>query len=374
MLCSDFIEIIKTQLNIPIYGQITQFSTLFELLLNHSKQEPFILIIDEFQEFETINSSILSEIQRLWDLNKDEAKLHLVVCGSVFSIMTRIFQDAKQPLFGRATQRLNLKAFSPNVVKSILETHNPGFKPIDLIAFYAISGGIPKYVELLEQNNAFTLESITKEIFKPYSLWIDEGKWLLMDEFGKEYATYFSILSLLSDSKTSRSEIESILGQSVGGHLERLDSQYNLIKPVRPLFAKPQSRTMKYAIEDPFLRFWFRFIYKHQQYIEAGNLDYVRSLFERDFRTFAGKTLEQWFLLDFKQTGLVTDIGTWWDKKGHEIDIIALDKTQKKATLFEIKFDKSRYRESKLIESMECVKDELKDYEIALKCLGLDDM
>ena len=304
MLCADFVEIIKSKLGIPIYGQITQFSSLFELLLDYSKKEPFVLIIDEFQEFETINPSIFSEIQRLWDLNKEEAKLHLVVCGSVYSIMTRIFQDVKQPLFGRATHRLHLKAFNPNVIKSILKKQDQEFNPIDLLAFYAISGGIPKYVELLEQQNAYTLDSILKELFKPYSIWIDEGKWLLMDEFGKEYATYFSILSLISDSKTSRSEIESILGQSVGGHLERLESQYNLIQSVRPLFAKPQSRTMKYAIEDPFLRFWFRFVYKHQQYIEAGNLEYARSLCERDFRTFAGKTLEHWFISDFKQAGL----------------------------------------------------------------------
>jgi len=280
----------------------------------------------------------------------------------------------KQPLFGRATHRLHLKAFNPNVIKSILKKQDQEFNPIDLLAFYAISGGIPKYVELLEQQNAYTLDSILKELFKPYSIWIDEGKWLLMDEFGKEYATYFSILSLISDSKTSRSEIESILGQSVGGHLERLESQYNLIQSVRPLFAKPQSRTMKYAIEDPFLRFWFRFVYKHQQYIEAGNLEYARSLCERDFRTFAGKTLEHWFISDFKQAGLFTNLGTWWDKKGHEIDIIALDDKQKKAILFEVKLDKTRYRESELLESATYLKNDLKDYEIELNCLGLEDV
>ncbi len=93
------------------------------------------------------------------------------------------------------------------------------------------------------------------EIFRVNSFWLDEGKNLLIEEFGREYTTYFSILSLLASGKTSRSEIESILEKNIGGYLERLQDHYELIKPLKPVFAKPGSRVQKYFIEDNFLNF-----------------------------------------------------------------------------------------------------------------------
>ena len=72
-----------------------------------------------------------------------------------------------------------------------------------------LTGGVAKYVELFVDKGCFTLEKMLNEILRDNSLLIDEGKNLLIEEFGKEYATYFSILSLIASSKTSRSEIES---------------------------------------------------------------------------------------------------------------------------------------------------------------------
>jgi len=37
------------------------------------------------------------------------SRIHLICCGSLYSLMTKIFQDSKEPLFGRADNRLNLQ-------------------------------------------------------------------------------------------------------------------------------------------------------------------------------------------------------------------------------------------------------------------------
>lgn len=68
---------------------------------------------------------------------------------------------------------------------------------------------------------------------------------MLIEELGKEHMTYFSILSLIASSKTTRSEMESILGRPVGGYLERLETEYSLIERVRPILSKPNGRTLK---------------------------------------------------------------------------------------------------------------------------------
>lgn len=59
------------------------------------------------------------------------------------------------------------------------------------------------------------------------SPFLNEGKNLLIEEFGKDYGTYFSILELLSMGRTSRSEIESILQINSGGYLDRLEKLFH---------------------------------------------------------------------------------------------------------------------------------------------------
>ena len=86
----------------------------------------------------------------------------------------------------------------------------------------------------------------------------DEGKNLLIQEFGKNYGTYFSILSAVSGGINTQSEIMAALGdKSIGGQIKRLIDDYNVLKRVRPLGAKEGTQTVRYEIADNFLQFWF---------------------------------------------------------------------------------------------------------------------
>lgn len=63
LLCQDFISEAESKLEMPI-GDYTSFSKLFRHLLIISRNRPFNLIIDEFQDFQRANPAIFSEIQR----------------------------------------------------------------------------------------------------------------------------------------------------------------------------------------------------------------------------------------------------------------------------------------------------------------------
>ncbi|MFZ1787246.1 MAG: ATP-binding protein, partial [Saprospiraceae bacterium] len=102
LLCKDFIQELSSKLSVPILGEVTSFTAILEYIFQLSKKQTITLIIDEFQEFYTVNSSIYSDMQRLWDLNKETARLNLIVSGSVISLMHKIFENSKEPLFGRA--------------------------------------------------------------------------------------------------------------------------------------------------------------------------------------------------------------------------------------------------------------------------------
>ena len=169
---------------------------------------PFTLVIDEFQELARVNPAIYSELQRVWDEYKDRARMNLVVSGSIYSLMQRIFEDKKEPLFGRADCKLHLKPLSVVTLKQIL-VEEQGLEdasliePDDLLTLYMLTGGVAKYVELFMDAGAYTRRA-QLDLFFELLLLIDEGKNLLIEEPGKEHLTYFSFLSLIASSKTSR--------------------------------------------------------------------------------------------------------------------------------------------------------------------------
>jgi len=372
LLCEEFITIIQNELDIKIFGEFKKFKDLFEYLMVLSKTTSFTLVIDEFQEFLQINNTIYSDMQNIWDSYKDDSKMNLILSGSIYSLMKKIFEDKKEPLFGRANHKIHLKPFTVQTLEEILEEHHPRYSNDDLLSFYILTGGVAKYVELFVDNKAFTFEKQLNLIFDENSLFIDEGKNLLIEEFGKEYTTYFSILSLISSSKTSRSEIESILGKNVGGYLDRLENEYTIIKKVKPIFAKEGSRTLKYEIIDNFFHFWFRFIYKNRSAIEIENYEYIKSLVKRDYNTYSGRFLEKYFIEKLKASGKYSAIGTYWEKGNqNEIDIVAINEDEKKMLIAEVKRNPEKIdmaileeKAQKLIQKHSKYKVEFKGYSI----------
>ena len=375
LLCEEFVAVIQNELSIKILGEFKKFKDLFEYLMELSKTTAFTLIIDEFQEFLQINSSIYADMQNIWDSYKDESKMNLVLSGSIYSLMKKIFEDKKEPLFGRANHKIHLKPFSVTTLEEILQEQYPAYSKQDLLSFYILTGGVAKYVELFVDNQAFTFEKQLDLIFDENSLLIEEGKNLLIEEFGKEYTTYFSILSLIASSKTSRSEIESILGKNVGGYLDRLENEYTIIKKVKPIFAKEGSRTLKYEIIDNFFHFWFRFIYKNRSAIEIENYDYVKSIVKRDFSTYSGRFLEKYFIEKLKDSGKYSNIGTYWEKGNqNEIDIVAINKDRKRMLVAEVKLNHHKINLSELKEKAQKLLQKQKGYEVKFLGYSMEDM
>ena len=256
-LCESYLAEIESKLHIPIMGKVNSFAEVFEYLMKLSIGQPVTLFIDEFQEFLRVNPSVFSEMQRIWDLYHQEAHINLLVCGSIYSLMNKIFKNKKEPLYGRQTQFMHIKPFTPSVLKEIMTTYHPDYTSEDLLALYSFTGGVAKYVQLLIDNEAFTKEAMIDYIIQADSTFIGEGKAVLIEEFGKDYGNYFSILSAIARGKTSRSEIEQVIGKEIGGYLTKLEDDYGIITKKQPLFEKSSSKNMRYTIEDNFFTFWF---------------------------------------------------------------------------------------------------------------------
>ena len=248
-------------------------------------EHPITLFIDEFQEFYRVNKSVYSEMQRIWNIYSSRAKINLVVCGSIFSMMTKIFKDKKGPLYNRQTHFLSVRPFAPTVLKEILKEYNPTYTPEDLLALYLFTCGVAMYIQLLIDAGATTKAKMLNYIIKEDSVFLGEGKSILIEEFGKDYGVYFSILSIIARGRTSRAEIEQNIGKEIGGCLTKLEKDYEIISKKQPLFEKSSSKNVRYMINDNFFTFWFRFIFKYNYMIEIEAYDSLKTIINRDFYT-----------------------------------------------------------------------------------------
>ena len=377
-LCNEYIPIVINSLNIFVPSEISSFRSLFQFLMEIGKQTSYNLVIDEFQEFFNINKAIYSDMQNIWDQYRRRTKVNLIVSGSVYSLMYKIFQNAEEPLFGRADNIIKLSPFDTGTLKTIISDYNVDFHNDDLLALYCFSGGIPKYLEIICDGCELKTDSMIEFIVRENSFFTDEGKNILIEEFGKNYGTYFSILNAVSGGIDTQPDLMATLGdKSVGGQIKRLIEDYNVLKRLRPIGSKEGTQRVRYEITDNFLKFWFNYFDRHRSMIEIKNFVGLQNIIKADYTIFSGKVLERYFFTKLAESGLYREIGSWWEAKGHlnEIDIVALSLEKNKALAIEVKRQKDRYRPTVLAEKVARLSQIVfPNYKIETCCLTLEDM
>ena len=376
VLCQKFQQTLEEQLGIRVYGTISHFRDLFEVIMKESLNRHFTIIFDEFQTLYKVNPAIFSEIQDLWDRYHRESHLYLITSGSIQSLMKRIFENEDEPLYGRPTSKLTLQPFSISVIKQIFGDHCPEYKNEDLLCLYMITGGVAKYVELLMDAGCYTKEKMLNFVCRQDSYFLSEGRDIMNQEFSDESATYFSILQLIAGGMTKRSDIDGAMQKDMGVYLQNLEKNYLMVSRLKPLLAKPNSKVTAYEISDQFLRFWFRFVWPYQSLIERHQLSLLRQNMGQHYEQFTGRTLEQYFHAQTMETGQYTTVGNWWDRKGkNEIDMIALNEFDHTGMVAEIKRNPRKINLTELQEKVTALPSQtFGEYSLSLHGLSLEDM
>ncbi|MDR1160954.1 MAG: ATP-binding protein [Tannerellaceae bacterium] len=381
-LCAQFAETASRSLHTYIPSEITSFASLFETLMVAGRNLSFNLVIDEFQEFFYINPSIYGGIQDVWDRYKDTSHVNFIASGSVYTLMHRIFMEYKEPLYGRCDTILKLRPFATSVLKQILSDYHPHYTNDDLLALYTLTGGVPKYIELLLDKKCFTMPEMIDAVIQENSIFLEEGNILLIQEFGKKYGNYYAILSAIASGKNTASEISGSIGNaSVGGLLQRLEEDYEVIARKRPILAKEGTQSVRYEISDNFLRFWFRYIVKYQDYVQSGLFAKLAEIVKADYPTYSGLTLERYFCEQLREKQLYKSIGPWWEtSKGkgvdqNEIDIVAISAESPNVFIAEVKRQRKNFKPELFQQKVEVIRTKLffKD-KIETACLTLEDM
>ena len=268
-----------------------------------------------------------------------------------------------------------------------MHDYKPDYTPDDLLALWTITGGVARYIELLMNNNCTSVKKMIHYVCSSGdSYFIEEGRKILIQEFGKQYGTYFSILGQIALGDVTQAQIEGALGiNSLGGQLKILEENYSIIRKKRPIGAGQNSQTVRYEIQDNFFRFWFRYIHRYSALIELQNMSALEKIMLDDYPAFSGIALERWHRLLMIESGRYQQIGGWWlsdsrskNKKGNddemEIDIVA-ETLDGQVEAYEIKRNPEKYHEKRLAEKVaEMQKHLFKGKGISLFGLSLLDM
>ena len=197
-----------------------------------------------------------------------------------------------------------------------------------MMNIYSILGGVPLYYEFIER---FGISGSWKDIVKamfieePRPL-IDEPHVLLVGEFGRQQSTYMGILEAIARGKSTMTEIANATGipeKSLGKYLKELSQDYEIIERKVPMFSPPNSKRGRYFLRDPFLTFWFRFIYPNMSMIELGQGDELIRSIENNINAHTGRIFEKIVAEIIAERFKPLKMGSWWNRRGDEIDIVA---------------------------------------------------
>ena len=332
------LENMKQQLlkliNKPYLEEMTleSFDQFFALINEYDFKEKLVLVIDEYQNLCKIDKAFSSNLQRIWDTQLKSKNIHLILSGSVISMMHSEVLDYSAPLYGRRTSNIHLKQMAFKYIKTFL----PSLSAEDQFKVFASFGTIPKYLELYDENKSF-MENVKDNILDKNAFLYSEGNFLLKHEL-HDVSTYFSILETISKGESKIGHIASKLQVNstyLTRYLNKLIDLDILVKETPVTESNPlKSKMGRYKFKDKFLNFWFYYVYKNYNLLEINQVDAVLNEIKMNFNDrFVAFAYEDFIVEDIMQNPMhylsftPTKIGRWWNKH-EEIDVVAMNDTQ----------------------------------------------
>ncbi len=300
------------------------FREFMEYLVSLGK----IVVIDEFQRLEKVEGAI-SIMQDVWDSSDS---LKLVLTGSSIGMIHSLALSGNAPLFGRRTLDMKLGPFSPEIVFSLAGDVAAGME------LYSVFGGTPAYIGRIQWNRT-ALWNAERLILRKGAPLYSEPEYLIRSET-RDPSTYLAVLRYISAGKQAVGEIGDMLAMErnkVSFYLSVLEKEMDLIKKETPVTEdSKKSRRGRYRIVDPYFRFWFRYVFPYRSELEVERVEDVLQIVKRDMESNAGRVAEE---VVRRYAGMgYQKVGSWWNRKGEEIDIVALNEKRKEILFGEVKW------------------------------------
>lgn len=323
--------------------EVKSWDVLFRAIMDtHFGSKP-VIVLDEFQYLGRSNPAFPSVFQRIWEEILKDRQVMVILCGSLISMMQSQTLAYDSPLYGRRTAQIRLK----QIPFAYYHEFFPEKSRKELIEMYAVTGGVPKYIELFSQSTDI-YSAIETCVLNRSGYLYDEPHFLLQQEVS-EVGSYFSIIKAIAAGNTKLSAIAGVLevkSTSLTKYLKTLIDLDILEREVPVTEDSPEkSKKGLYKIKDNYLRFWFAFVYPNMSFIESGHgrivMDKIRKGLVRNHIAFVYEDVCRERMWEMNAGGVwpfyFSKLGRYWDSK-EEIDIAAIDPDGKNLILGECKY------------------------------------
>ena len=343
---TSFSKIVQTFFDGDFISAFPDWKAAFDYITRKATDEKLVLIIDEFPFLAEPNPSIKSILQHTIDHVWKDKNIFLILCGSSVSFMLNDVMGYKSPLYGRITGNMEVKPFD------YLESAEffPSYSKTEKAIIYGILGGVPRYLEAFSPEVSLE-ENIRNNLLMEGSFLNDEPQTLLRIEL-REPAVYNSILEALSNGCNKICEIADRIHEEKSKCSKYMLTLLTLrvIEKSIPCTEPETSKKGIYEITDNYFRFWYRFLFTNENYYSMLGLERSTQEIMESINDYMGPVFEkicQQYLIrsarDNKLPFVPYKIGKWWGnnpllKAQDDIDILAYDKSGKKALFCECKF------------------------------------
>jgi len=307
------------------------WQTVVKALVRHrnfppSPGEKVVIVIDEFPYLIARDRATPSIFQKIWDMVLYQEPVMLIISGSSVSTMETDVLGYKSPLYGRRTGQWQLEPLPYPYLREFLP-----YDEEDLVMTWCVLGGIPAYLRMFNPGLSFW-ENVEDQILRKGAYLYSEAELLMQYEF-RESGNYMTILRALVAGYTTPSSLcqETGLDKGMVSKYLAVLSRMHIIKDEVPVTAHAGYRRRHYRLTDPYLTFWFRFVYPRRAEIETGHSREVLSSIREEISPYCGQMFEL-LCEDLVRMGILfpdasfSRLGRWWQKEV-EIDLVGLDES-----------------------------------------------
>lgn len=320
---------------------------LFTFIGKQCMEERIVVVVDELPYLAEADRGVLSVIQNHVDEDWGQGQMFLILCGSSVSFMENEVLSEKSPVFGRRTSQMKLEPFNYMEAAEFV----PAYSEADKAVCYGITGGIAKYLSLMDDTLSLD-ENVIQQFFTKSGYMYEETNNLLMQEF-RNVSTYNDVIEAIASGVNKTNEIADKTHTeptTVSHALSNLVVTGIVVKEYA-LTDEANKRKVQYCFKDNMFKFWYRFVPDAVGAIELGKGElYYQKAVKGRISEYMGEVFEdmaRYYTLNVGLSGgldcFVTSVGKWWGtnprkQETTDIDVVGLDKTSRKAVLGECKF------------------------------------
>ncbi len=232
----------------------------------------------------------------------------LIICGSSVSVMESDVLGYQSPLYGRRSGQWKMNPLSFQYLHEFLP-----WDITDQVRAYAALGGILAYLHKFNPTLNFW-KNISENILEKGTFLYSEAEILLNYEF-REPANYMVLLRAIASGKVSIGEICNCTGMDKGMVSKYLHlGNLHIIRDELPVTSHPGARGKQYRIIDPYLLFWFRYVYPNRIDLEFSRVDEVQQAIMRSYDHHCGQCFENLVQEFIREKVILPD--TSWERLG----------------------------------------------------------